>query len=127
MPMQPRPMAETRNGPSCRVCMTSSPSMEPGLAGPGLAGNAPLPNLPEPGRTGLGSQPFEGAALMAMRRNVQVLALVGSGHTVSHLYLLVLPPLFPLLRDDLGVSYAALGLLVTVFNVATGVAQIPAG
>jgi len=64
---------------------------------------------------------------MAMRRNVQVLALVGSGHTVSHLYLLVLPPLFPLLRDDLGVSYAALGLLVTVFNVATGVAQIPAG
>src|SRR5690606_34396636 len=41
------------------------PSVEPGLAGPGLAGNAPLPNLPEPGRTGLGSQPFEGAALMA--------------------------------------------------------------
>jgi FSR family fosmidomycin resistance protein-like MFS transporter len=48
-----------------------------------------------------------------MRRNVQVLALVGSGHAVSHLYLLALPPLFPLLRDDLGASYAALGLLVT--------------
>jgi MFS family permease len=64
---------------------------------------------------------------MAMRRNVQVLALVGSGHAVSHLYLLALPPLFPLLRDDLGASYAALGLLVTVFNIATGAAQIPAG
>ena len=64
---------------------------------------------------------------MTMRRNVQVLALVGSGHAVSHLYLLALPPLFPLLRDDLGASYAALGLLVTVFNVATGAAQIPAG
>jgi MFS family permease len=62
-----------------------------------------------------------------MRRNVQVLALVGSGHAVSHLYLLALPPLFPLLREDLGASYAALGLLVTVFNVATGAAQIPAG
>jgi FSR family fosmidomycin resistance protein-like MFS transporter len=62
-----------------------------------------------------------------MRRNVQVLALVGSGHAVSHLYLLALPPLFPLLRDDLGASYAALGLLVTVFNIATGAAQIPAG
>ena len=64
---------------------------------------------------------------MAMRRNVQVLALVGSGHTVSHLYLLALPPLFPILRDDLGASYAALGFLVTMFNITTGAAQIPAG
>ena len=62
-----------------------------------------------------------------MRRNVRVLALVGSGHAVSHLYLLALPPLFPLLREDLDASYAALGFLVTVFNVATGAAQIPAG
>ena len=62
-----------------------------------------------------------------MRRNVQVLALIGSGHAVSHFYLLALPPLFPLLRDELDVSYAALGLLVTLFNVATGVAQVPAG
>jgi MFS family permease len=64
---------------------------------------------------------------MTMRRNAQVLALVGSGHAVSHLYLLALPPLFPLLREDLDASYAALGLLVAVFNVATGMAQIPAG
>ena len=56
-----------------------------------------------------------------MRRNVQVLALIGSGHAVSHLYLLALPPLFPLLRDDLNASYAALGLLVTVFNIAPAV------
>ena len=62
-----------------------------------------------------------------MRRNLQVLALIGSGHAVSHLYLLALPPLFPLLRADLGASYVALGLLITVFNVATGAAQVPAG
>jgi MFS family permease len=62
-----------------------------------------------------------------MRRNVQVLALIGSGHAVSHFYSLALPPLFPLLRDQLDVSYAALGLLVTLFNVATGAAQVPAG
>jgi MFS transporter, FSR family, fosmidomycin resistance protein len=62
-----------------------------------------------------------------VRRNLQVLALIGSGHAVSHFYLLALPPLFPLLRDELDVSYAALGLLVTAFNVATGAAQIPAG
>jgi len=62
-----------------------------------------------------------------MRRNVQVLALIGSGHAVSHFYLLALPPLFPLLREQLDVSYAALGLLVTTFNVATGATQVPAG
>jgi len=62
-----------------------------------------------------------------MRRNLQVLALIGSGHGVSHFYMLALPPLFPLLRAELDVSYAALGLLVTMFNVATGAAQIPAG
>jgi MFS family permease len=61
------------------------------------------------------------------RRNAQVLTLVGSGHAVSHFYLLALPPLVPLLREDLGASYAALGLLVTLLNVATGIAQIPAG
>src|SRR5690606_19860220 len=67
------------------------------------------------------------AAPRAMRRNLQVLALIGSGHGVSHFYMLALPPLFPLLRAELDVSYAALGLLVTMFNVATGAAQIPAG
>ncbi|MGY8994153.1 MAG: MFS transporter, partial [Rhodospirillales bacterium] len=54
-------------------------------------------------------------------------ALVGSGHTMSHIYMLTLPPLFFLIKEDLGVSYAALGLLVTVFHVATGVCQIPSG
>jgi MFS family permease len=62
-----------------------------------------------------------------MRRNVQVLALIGSGHAVSHFYALALPPLFPLLRDQLDVSWAALGLLVTLFNVATAATQVPAG
>jgi hypothetical protein len=57
-----------------------------------------------------------GAASTTMRRNVQVLALVGSGHAVSHMYLLGLPPLFPLLRQDLDASYAALGLLGAVFK-----------
>ena len=62
-----------------------------------------------------------------MRRNLQVLALVGSGHAVSHFYLLALPPLFPLLRQELGASYTELGLLVTLLNVSTGMAQVPAG
>ncbi|MGH6915081.1 MAG: MFS transporter, partial [Geminicoccales bacterium] len=70
---------------------------------------------------------MEAAAKVAMRRNVQVLTLVGCGHAVSHFYLLALPPLFPLLRQDLGASYTELGLLVALLNVATGAAQLPAG
>jgi FSR family fosmidomycin resistance protein-like MFS transporter len=62
-----------------------------------------------------------------IRRNVQVLALIGSGHAVSHFYLLALPPLFPILREQLDVGYAALGLLVTLFNLSTGATQLPAG
>ena len=56
-----------------------------------------------------------------------VFALIGAGHTMSHIYILTLPPLFYLIKEELGISYAALGLLVTVFHVATGSAQVPAG
>jgi MFS family permease len=61
------------------------------------------------------------------QRYAAIMAMIGSGHAVSHFYLLALPPLFPLLKAEFGVSYAALGLLVTVFNIATGLIQVPAG
>jgi len=60
-------------------------------------------------------------------RDVKVIGLVSAGHFVSHFYILALPPLFPLLKDDFAVSYAALGLLMTVFNVFSGLLQIPVG
>lgn len=61
------------------------------------------------------------------KRYAAIMAMIGSGHAVSHFYLLALPPLFPLLKGEFAVGYAALGLLVTVFNVATGLIQVPAG
>jgi MFS family permease len=67
------------------------------------------------------------AALAERRRYAAVMGMIGSGHALSHFYLLALPPLFPLLKAEFGVSYAALGLLVTMFNVATGLIQVPAG
>ena len=63
------------------------------------------------------------AAPAPLSQDARVIGLVGSAHVVSHFYQLALPPLFPILRDDLGVSYAALGLLSTVFFVASAVAQ----
>ncbi len=63
----------------------------------------------------------------AIRRDAKVLGLVGSAHFSSHFYLLALPPLFPILKDEFGVGYAALGMLMTVINVGTGLAQRPVG
>jgi len=57
----------------------------------------------------------------------KLLALIGSGHFCSHFYLIVLPPLFPLLEAELGVGYAALGLLLTLPNLASMVLQVPVG
>lgn len=59
--------------------------------------------------------------------NAPVQAIIGTGHGISHFYMLALPPLFPLMHAELGVSYAELGLLVTLLNVATGSLQVVAG
>jgi MFS family permease len=64
---------------------------------------------------------------MSMRRNARVLAVIGSGHALSHFYLLALPPLFPLIKAEFDVGYAELGLLLTLLNLATAAAQVPAG
>ncbi len=57
----------------------------------------------------------------------KLLTLISSGHFCSHFYLIVLPPLFPLLEAELGVGYAALGLLLTLPNLASMVLQVPVG
>jgi MFS family permease len=63
----------------------------------------------------------------ALRDDVRVIALIGSGHTVSHFLQLTLPPLFPLLREELGVSWVALGVISSVFYAVSGLAQPIAG
>lgn len=63
----------------------------------------------------------------AARRDLSVIGLICAAHFVSHVHIFILPPLFPFLKDALGVSYVELGLILTVFNVATAVTQTPAG
>jgi FSR family fosmidomycin resistance protein-like MFS transporter len=57
----------------------------------------------------------------------RVIGLIAAGHMVSHFLQLALPPLFPLLRSELDVSWAALGVVSSVFYGASGVAQTVAG
>ncbi len=57
----------------------------------------------------------------------RVIGLVGAAHFVSHIYILALPPLFPFLKTEFGVSYTELGGAIAVFNILTGILQTPAG
>ena len=63
----------------------------------------------------------------SFRRDVKVIGLVGVAHALSHFCQLALPPLFPLLRAEFDVSFAALGVLIAVFYVASGITQFAAG
>jgi FSR family fosmidomycin resistance protein-like MFS transporter len=54
-------------------------------------------------------------------------AKVSAAHFTSHVYYLVLPPLFPLLRGELHVGYVELGLAITLFNILTLILQTPMG
>jgi MFS transporter, FSR family, fosmidomycin resistance protein len=60
-------------------------------------------------------------------RDAKVIALVGGAHFFSHFFQLVLPPLFPVLKVAFGVGYTELGLMMTLFYGASGLAQTPAG
>lgn len=66
-------------------------------------------------------------AAESMGRDIRVIGLVSGGHFFSHFYFLVLPPLFPLLKVEFGVSYASLGFFLTAASLATGICQTPVG
>jgi MFS transporter, FSR family, fosmidomycin resistance protein len=61
------------------------------------------------------------------RHDVKVIGLVGLAHGLSHFFQLALPALFPLIKAEFDVSYAALGALAGIFYLASGVTQFAAG
>ncbi len=59
-------------------------------------------------------------------RTEYIVGVVTGGHLLSHFYLLVFPPLFPLLRADFGFSNTQLGLIISVISVGM-LLQVPFG
>ena len=59
--------------------------------------------------------------------DTRLIAIVCAGHSLSHFYGLVLPPLFPVLRTELDISYAALGGLITASAGASAISQLVSG
>jgi FSR family fosmidomycin resistance protein-like MFS transporter len=67
------------------------------------------------------------AGSASLRTDIRVIGLVSGAHGLSHFYHLTIPPLFPLLRAEFGVSYAALGSVLAVYFGVSGVMQTVAG
>ncbi len=62
-----------------------------------------------------------------MRSDGRVIGLVGGAHFLSHYLIYLLPPVLPLMKAEFGVGYAALGLIMTIFNLASGLTHVPMG
>jgi FSR family fosmidomycin resistance protein-like MFS transporter len=67
------------------------------------------------------------AAPQPWRDDATTISLVGLAHAISHFSQLLLAPLFPWLKDAFQVSYAELGLLMTVFFVVSCAVQALSG
>ncbi len=60
-------------------------------------------------------------------QDARTIGMIGLAHGTSHFHHMLLPPLFPVFIRDFGLSYAQLGLLVSVFFAVSGIGQALAG
>jgi len=66
-------------------------------------------------------------ATTTLGSDAKLIGLVGLAHAISHFSQLVLPPLFPWLKDAFNVSYTELGAVLTVFFVVSCIVQAASG
>jgi MFS transporter, FSR family, fosmidomycin resistance protein len=59
--------------------------------------------------------------------DVRVIGLISLAHGSSHFFHLILPPMFPWLKDAFALNYAELGLLMSIFFVVSCMVQASSG
>jgi len=69
----------------------------------------------------------ESAINGSARRDAKVISLIAAAHFVSHVHIMLLPPIFALVKDHFGASYGEIALAITAYNVASALLQTPAG
>src|SRR5205823_13914705 len=101
-----------------------------GNAASGVAGDA----RGEPRRRGaIGNaritmtQAVELPLLSARASETRLVGSVCFAHFVSHVYIMLLAPVFMFVREDFSVSYTELGLALTAFSLTSTLFQTPAG
>ena len=67
------------------------------------------------------------AAANTIGHDSRVLGLIGSGHFLSHFYQLTFPPLILDWQAEFNATFVQLGIIMSLFGLFTGLAQIPAG
>ncbi len=67
------------------------------------------------------------SSAVPLAQDAKVMSLVGLAHASSHFGHMLLPPLFPVFMQEFGLSFAQVGLLMSVFFVVSGVGQALAG
>jgi FSR family fosmidomycin resistance protein-like MFS transporter len=63
----------------------------------------------------------------ALKTDIRTISLVSLAHGLSHFFQIATAVVFPLIRDDLGVTYVELGGTVALYYVVSGVCQTAAG
>lgn len=64
---------------------------------------------------------------VALADDAKIIALVGLAHSSSHFSHLILPLMFPVFIKAFGLSYSALGFVMSVFFFISGVGQACSG
>ncbi len=80
-------------------------------------------------RSGAKADNGESAAprMAGPRADGRVIGLISGAHFLSHYLIYLLPPILPLMKADFNVSYAALGLIMTIFNLTSALTHVPMG
>ena len=63
----------------------------------------------------------------SFRQDATVISLVGFAHATSHFFHFMIPPLFPWLMKEFGLTFTQVGLAMTVFFVISSLGQAAAG